>query len=293
MRLGVSHTRVLILLCSFLLVSRSSIAQSGAMEDSVFIYRNASINATTDSIRLANNQLLINYLITGLKTENALEFTLNKTKSISVKSLPSAKARIITWNLEMVDYTNRFFGLIQHKTKNGILITELRVSKQINTNWEQSAGDAENWLGSVYYDVIPAQIKQRNCFILLGWRGKDRIISQKIIDIVYFDRSEVKFGLPVFKHGNTTKQRVIFTYPAEMVFSLKYNSVKKEIVFDRLVPSAPNLVGNYAFYTTALIFDAYKLDRKKWIFTQDVDVTGPERKKTIPPRQVQPPKQSK
>ncbi len=284
MRLGFSHIRVLILLCSFLLVSRSSIAQYGALEDSVFLYRTASIAAKTDSLRLANNALLLNYLQNKLKSEDSFQVLFTKVKTISVKNLPKQKARILTWNIEMQDFSQRFFGLIQYKTKTGIQVIELQSSKNISTDWEKSTGDAANWLGAMYFDVVPAQISQHNAYLLLGWRGKDRLISQKVIDIIYFEKDEVKFGLPVFKHGNSDKYRVVFTYPTNLIFSLKYHPQEKQVVFDRFGPPSQAQAGNYAFYTPQLIFDAYKLVKRKWIFTQDVPVTMPERVKKAPQR---------
>ena len=56
--------------------------------------------------------------------------------------------------------------------------------------------------------------------------------------------------------------------------SLKYKKSKKQelIIFDHLTPKSPNLEGMKDWYVTDLSFDAFKLEKGKWIYIQDIDV---------------------
>ncbi len=283
MLLGFLHSRVLILLCSFLLVIQSSFAQIGALEDSVFTYRSLSMKGRTDSARLENNKAVYSLILKAFNEEGAMEYPFSKLNSISIKSLPDNKTSIVSWNLEMTDFTQHFYGFIARKIKGQVKIFELNNSEKVTTDWEKTSSEPDLWAGALYYNVIPAGIK--DTYILLGWRGKDRLVSQKIMDVLYFDDNTPHFGLPIIQHGNSIKYRAVFTYPADSPFSLEYDEDNKRIVFDRLVPNEDRFVGNYAFYGPNSIFDAYKFEKKKWILTQDVIANMPQRvrKKMTPP----------
>ena len=55
--------------------------------------------------------------------------------------------------------------------------------------------------------------------------------------------------------------------------SLKYYQKSSLIVFDYLVPTSSKLEGIYEYYGPALNrFDALKLDNKKWIYVEDIDI---------------------
>lgn len=279
MLLGFLHKRVLILLCSFLLVLQSSKAQIGALEDSVFIYRSATLQAKTDSSRLTNNRQAFIYLLKAVKEDGGFDYSYSKLKSFSVKTLDK-KTRIITWNVALTDDSQQFFGILLRKTNDRVLCYELEDINSKNTDWEKTSTGADNWLGAIYYDIIPAG--KKNTFILLGWRGKDRLISQKVLDVLYFDEDVPRFGAPIIQHGSSQKYRAIFTYPAEVPFSLQYDKEEKRIVYDRLIPIDEKFVGNYAFYSPNSIFDAYKYSKKKWVLVQDVNAMMPERIRKTP-----------
>lgn len=281
MLLGFLHMRVLILLCSFLLVIRSSSAQIGALEDSVFIYRSATLAANTDSSRLANNSLAYEALLKALNQEGAFIHPFSKLKNFSIKNLSDKKTRIITWNVALLDDTQQFYGFIVRKNKDGINVFALTNTTKTSTDWEKTTTGADNWLGALYYEVLPAG-KLKDTFILLGWRGKDRLLSQKIMDVLIFVNGEPQFGLPIIQHGGSLKYRAVFTYPADIPFSLQYDKENERIVFDRMAPNELQYAGNYAFYSPQFIFDAYKLEKKKWILTQDVNATMPDRKRITP-----------
>ena len=59
------------------------------------------------------------------------------------------------------------------------------------------------------------------------------------------------------------------------------------IVFDRLVPMDPSLVGMYHYYIPETnIFDGFTLENDRWVFMKDVDARNPLKKKTEPLKKV-------
>ncbi|MES2630064.1 MAG: hypothetical protein V4616_13955 [Bacteroidota bacterium] len=258
-----------------MLVLRSSIAQIGAVEDSVFVYRSLTFKAKTDSTRLAANDSVRAFLFRAFQDEKSFDYPFGKLKAFSIINLSDRKTRLITWNVELGDYSQKLYGLVVQKQKGKPVVTELINSEKVTTDWERKTSGASNWLGALYYEAIPAGPK--NTFILLGWRGNDRLTSQKVVDVFYFENNEPKFGMPIIQHGKNEKYRAIFTYPADIKFSLEYDRKNKQIVFDRVGPTKPQYAGNYAFYSITSDFDAYKSENNRWILVQDVKPTMPER----------------
>ena len=94
--------------------------------------------------------------------------------------------------------------------------------------------------------------------------------SQKLIDVLYFERDIPKMGYPLFKTGKVFRNRVIFTFLAQITMGLRYEERKKLIVFDHLtnpggtessIPGGPD--GSY---------DAFKFKSGRWLLLNDIDI---------------------
>ena len=123
---------------------------------------------------------------------------------------------------------------------------------------KKKALDNRNWFGSLYYHIIPFNKGSRTYYALLGWDGNNRLSKKKIIEVMAFSGSKIKFGFPIFKQqDNQWYRRVIFEYSAQASMSLKEYPTKKTtlIVFDHLAPSSGALKGHpeHLFPTVALI----------------------------------------
>ncbi len=181
--------------------------------------------------------------------------------------------RVYTWNVPQIGGTHRYFGFVQKKPIDNeeVIFYEL-VQGNINlsgaTNKVFSSG---NWYGALYYSIIPVEINYKTYYTLLALDLNNLITTRKLIDILYFDRNEVKFGAPVFQIGNQIQHRVIFEYSSRAVMSLRYDTNRKMIIHDHLSPSEPRYRGQFQFYGPDFSFDGMVFKGGLWKQTRDVN----------------------
>ncbi len=250
-------------------------SQSG--QERVFQYKD-SLNhlarnmqrGENDSVRTASQTVyysILNFLLTDSSSFNA---SFDSVPNLSVKASPDKAFRLYTWvaaNYEGSVY--RYHGFIQtqnQRTKKTTLIpladsTEV-IEKPLNKKLKP-----DHWYGAVYYSIILQIRSGKKFYTLLGWKGKDQALTQKVMDVLSFDNGKPLFGLPVFEAKNVLYHRVIFEFTAQATMSLKFVSEKKTIVFDHIGRSTlTGIVGPEGTY------DAFKFDKDHWELSEDVDV---------------------
>ena len=177
--------------------------------------------------------------------------------------------RLFNWNVEMEDGSQKFYCLILKKDGE---IIELTDKHRTTYSAENKALTDKNWYGAVYYEIIPLK---RGQYTLLGWNGKDRITTQKIIEVMTLSRSKVKFGATIFKYENERerKRRVILEFASDAYVSLKYYKMKKEesIIFSHISPSTPQMEGHFQFYYPDLSYDKFVLNGNTWVYEPSAD----------------------
>jgi hypothetical protein len=225
-----------------------------------------------DSARIAANRIFNKQLYDALSEPTSFTRNFDSLPNLSVQKSPDNKLRIYTWTLQSKDgsqYT--FYGYLQVKDKKGELkLYTLQDSTQSIIKPESEKLRTENWYGCIYYKIIPVKRSGKTYYTLLGWKAVNDISSKKLIDVLYFDRDIPKFGYSLFKKGKVFRNRILFTYLAQITMSLRYEERKKMIVFDHLtddggkdgsLPGGPD--GTY---------DAFKFKRGRWILLNDIDI---------------------
>lgn len=180
--------------------------------------------------------------------------------------------RIFTWfTVHPTGY--KAHGLVQivdEKRKN-IRVIKLQEPEEPVKSVSYKTLDASHWMGMVYYDLIAVKQGKDFYYILLGFHGNDGLTHKKSIDVITVSTNgTVKFGAPVFTQEQRTASRVIFEYRANAKMSLRYNEKSKMIVFDHLSPESPSLKGQYQYYVPDFSYDAFKLEKGKWVYVPDV-----------------------
>jgi hypothetical protein len=132
-------------------------------------------------------------------------------------------------------------------------------------------------------------------YTLLGWDGISLQLTQKIIDVLYFDRSDhPHFGSKIFQNfDNDGYSRIFFKYSSSasmvlrydnqyLVNNKKWNPEKKRfetdreqvnmIVCEELVPVDPQLEGQFEYYVPSEVFDGFVFRDGMWNYFKNVDV---------------------
>lgn len=228
-----------------------------------------------------------------LDDPTSIKYDFSKVTCLSVLDSPRKKTkfRIYTWVLKTGNDSYDYYGYTQYqrnrkkkkKVQNFVYtLTDKRT--EIGRD-ENSKLDSNRWLGCVYYQIIPPGKRKDKTFLLIGWDGNNWRSTKKIIETFSFNnKGEITFGKPVIKYNvgtikkpkMVTKSRLIFEYNAKISMTASYNVHLKQVIFDHLSPSNPNLASLYFTYAPDFTYDGLKYSKKKWIHTQDVDVRNQE-----------------
>ncbi|MCZ2443817.1 MAG: hypothetical protein LC101_08605 [Flavobacteriales bacterium] len=212
-------------------------------------------------------------LTTLLETEEGKSYPFNKLKSISIISPSDNAFRIFTWFI-ITPFGYKPFGLIQLNNPFGrkkISVINLTALSEEPKGLVYKTLDAEHWPGLVYYNIVPVKKGKTSYYLLVGFHGNNGLTQKKSIDVISFTSSgQVRFGLPVFMTDQRMSNRLIFEYKAQANMSLRYIEKQKMFVFDHLSPEHPSLKGQYQYYVPDFSYDAYKLEKHKWVYVADV-----------------------
>lgn len=243
-----------------------------ALEDSLFQYRNQVFEADNDYDRMLANDAFTEMVRTVTKHPRAFAYPFQQLKSVSTVKSPDGAFRLFNWNVENDDRTHSYFCFIvkNDKAKSVIELIESPIDPR---NPEKVVLNEYEWMGAVYYDIIPVKRKGKTYYTLLGWDGNDRITTRKLIEVFSWSINDnLKLGAPLFKSNSGLKKRIVFEHNGDVSMSLRYEKEKERIVFNHIAPMEERLAGNVEYYIPDLSFDAYELEKGKWFFAEDVDV---------------------
>lgn len=275
------YFKLIILLLSLILFQNKNLLGStengGELkiyEDSIQYYFTLLANDRDDRNKIDfNNQILI-YFRLLMEDENSFTYPFDLLKNIGIINSEDGKVRILTWNVPFNDRTHKYFGFIQYKSsKKSYSFYELNDNSEEIKKPELAILSDKNWYGALYYKVITNKYKGIVYYTLLGADLNNLFTKKKIIEILYFDKTEhPRFGEKVFKNKTTPVSRVIFEFSAQTNMTLTYDAEKQMIIYDHLSPSRPSLEGQYEYYGPDFSYDGLKFERGIWNAYSDIDV---------------------
>jgi hypothetical protein len=250
-------------------------------EDSLCHLAHKMFQCKTDAAKFKFNTEFLSLLEKTLKLDEAFDYPFDSLKDVGRLHSPDGSFNIFNWNIPKEDGTQVYFGFIQHhnpKTK-VIDLFPLQDKRSEIKNPESQSLDCKKWFGALYYQIIENKSGKNTYYTLLGWDGNNRLSWKKLIDVVYFDRDGVPhFGENIFHMGKTPKKRVIFEFRAEMIMALRYNADKGMIIFDNLVPEAPEGKGIYETYVMDGSYNGLIFKKGMWQLQEDVNALNPKTK---------------
>ena len=273
---------------------RSNIEQ---MEDSLKFFSSEIQKAGNDSVRLFFNRQFHETLYRTLLLPGSFEYPFDSLKTIGKLTSPDKKFRIYNWNLPKGDGTNSYFGFIQLYAKANLYsIYDLIDCSDSIAQPEIALLDNNSWFGALYYKIIITTSGNKNFYTLLGLDRFNLQLTQKVIDVLYFDESNhPHFGAKIFmNYGNEQICRVLFKYSSSasmlltyddqyLLTNKKWDASKKQfeserekawmIVCDELIPLEPQFEGQFGYYVpSSETFNGFVFKDGKWNFFKNVDV---------------------
>ncbi len=215
-----------------------------------------------------------------LQIEGALLYPFSKLRTVGFIDSPDKEVRIINWNVEQDDQTQKYncFILQKDDKKEITHLHELTKGNDVMALRPTDVLQSNQWYGALYYQMIPFDKSNKQMYVLLGWDGLGPTSNMKLLDVLYFSGNQAKLGSPVFKVGNETLKRVFYEHSEKATMSLRYDPKYDRIIFDHLSPETPNLKGHYTFYVPDLSYDAFVLKSGKWYLKEDVIAINAEQK---------------
>jgi len=235
------------------------------------------MKGSTDKVRQVSIAAFNPIFLDLLGKTTTFNYPFDSLPAVSKLTSPDGMMRIFTWILPSREHgTYEFFGIIQRvnsETRQLKVIGLIDFSKD-TTGAETNELKPETWYGAAYYEIVPKKINKKMYYFLLGWKGNDRLTTQKVIDVVSFDQwDNVTFGLPVFVNEKNKKQwRMIFEYNAQAVMLLRYEKRKKMIVFDHLSPANASQKGQFRYYGPDFTYDGLQFKKGFWNYKSNLDL---------------------
>lgn len=236
-----------------------------------------------DEAMLAYDDSLRTTIIDVLNSDGAFDYPFSLVRSMSILKPEDESFRLFNWNIPMMDQTHSYHCFMLQVTdkKNGIYNwVEFVDATDFNASVSNKYLTPEKWQGALYYKIIELKKGKKTFYTLLGWDGADALVSRKVIEVLQFNGGKVRLGAPIFKMDKGNPKRFELVYANEVMTSLKFDPKEKRIVFDHLAARAAGLEGNPAFMGPDLSFDAFVMEKGKWVYASDIEVTlGKEQNK--------------
>ncbi len=259
------------------------------LEDSLRKVANRIIEPKHDFERLSINEDFKNLLQKVLEKEGSFDYSFDSLTTVSFLTAPDKSFRIITWYVPLPESKFEYFGFFQVKDdrRGDIVIYPLMNMERVPDDLIYLQLSHENWYGAFYYQLIHNRHNKEDQYTLLGWRGGNQLTRIRVVEpLRTAARGKPVFGIPQFTYQNNRYRRVVFEYSAKVSMTLKYEKhflqgsrrPKNMIVFDRLMPTHPNLEGHFQFYFPETnIFDAFLFENGRWVYYPEIDARNPRK----------------
>jgi len=277
------------LLFIFTCALRTEIAL-GQQSDSLQVLISKMQRGENDSIRALANLEFRQRFLDSLNSNNSFDKSFSDFKNISVVKSDDHTFKVYSWTYPNYSGDKYFYyGYIQIKPEksDSVLTFPLSDSTSVILKPESEKLRADRWLGSVYYAVNKVKYKGVNYYVLLGWKGFNQQITKKVIEVCYIDKSELKFGFPLFKSGSVYRNRMIFSFNSQASMSLRFEKNGKQIIFDHI--SAPKSKQDIDLTSQSGpdgTYDSFELKKGRYVLDKDIDArseTAPSKDLPEPP----------
>ena len=241
-----------------------------ALEDSMAILSGIIINDSVYERRTAANEKLVPLMRRFLSTPAAFDYQFTKLESISVLQPPDKSFRLISWAFYSGDGESKHLGFIELNKPKPTFIELKEQRIDVNNIPFGEILTADNWLGTLYYNIKPFKTKGGVKYLLFGLNLGNEKEKTKICDVLTLKGNRVTFGAPVFestdKKNSKKNYRIAVTFSGDSGLRLNYDEEMKEIVFDHV-----EAIGNESGDITLVpdgTYEAYQFKKGTWHYIE-------------------------
>jgi len=213
-------------------IKAQDIARIKVYEDSIVSISNRIIKERNDEQRLELNKALWTYVDKAARQQGSINYAFDTLNFVSVLTSDDKKFRIFTWTIRLNDGHYKYYGITQSFVKNTKSYRYNKLNDQTPRLGRPSSKtlSPKKWYGAYYYKIIQTKSGSKTYYTLLGWKGYDKVISMKVIEIATLRLSgDVVFGYPVFNirdykyFKNPRARRLVFQFSARVKMYLDYD----------------------------------------------------------------------
>lgn len=229
------------------------------------------IDGKYQATRIQATLKFIPLLVKTLKFPGSFDYPFDSLPYVK-KLTPDDRAfRMYNWTLKYDDGSYRYYCAIHMNRTDSFKLFPLRdYREKMDTTWENVILPADQWLGALYYTIIPQKIKGKMHYTLLGWDGNQYISDKKIIEVMTFEKGKPKFGAPIFDVDGKIKTRIVFEFSGNATMLLQYLPEHNMITFDHLVPPNPGGEGFLYTYVPDGTYDYFAFKKGKWVWQEEL-----------------------
>ena len=228
--------------------------------------------ASDDSVKLSISKKIMGDLKTVLGKKGSFSYPFNLINNLGKVTSPDEQVRIFSWNYTLVNGEYRYFALCLKKDGRKNRLFELQQNLKVEESMVTKLS-SDQWLGALYYQIVPFKYNKKSMYLLLGWDGNKDRTSKKVIETLGFSKTgDPEFGFPVINWRGKRLSRVIFEYSKQAQMQLKYHERANCIVFDHLSPSEPRYINQFEYYGPDFSYDALELNNGIWNLVEEYDM---------------------
>ncbi|MFK7935573.1 MAG: hypothetical protein AB8G22_18810 [Saprospiraceae bacterium] len=249
-------------------IAPADLAEIKKLEDTLAYLSYKIVNDSLDNNRFASVHKFIPTLVKTLKHKNSFHYPFQRLKTVSIQYPQDSTFRIFTWQVYVEQGIYHYYGAIQMKGEDLKLFPLRDRSEQIE-DIEHQTLTADNWYGSLYYNIKQFETRYGTHYALFGFDRVDFFNKSKMIDVLHFRDGQPQFGAPVFISKNPqkpfTKSRIILQYSAASSIRCNYDEFMEMIVFDHLIEVSQGVPGQGGKYVTDGSYEGFKYDNGVWV----------------------------
>ncbi len=218
-------------------------AQQTDQLDNIKFYADVIANAGNPIHKERANNEFSTLFDLWIHSENFNESDLESIQWLSVKQPEDKSFTLITWQLELNENDNRYFGYLLKGKK----IYPLK-NTEFSDDLEYDVLSDKDWAGALYYNIHTVNKDGQNQYILFGYNAHKNYEHRKIVDVLTFENESPVFGSEIFKKQDpgergVIKNRIILDYSSDSNATMNYNPNLDMIVFDHLIPRIGRIPG--------------------------------------------------
>jgi len=247
------------------------------LEKRILEINQTPISQSPDNEKIAAAEEMVELLMEGLTHKESFNYPFDSLKysTVPIATYPKSPVRIFTFNAILENGKFQHYGVIQWKAKGGLKTFALiDTAEKLPQEPTAEAMPTSQWIGALYYQMIPFKRNKKDIFILCGFDGHNLNSNRSILETLYFEDGEPLFGTEMFRDGEedpTPEPRVIFEYHKSAKMTLRYQEEVNYIVLDELAPAYEKVKGNPWYNIPTGDYFAYHPEKFSWVLKPVTD----------------------